>query len=62
MLANGRQVPYPTIEVATFWGGVQKNRHYLLIISGLLVGCMLWCVVYQVRRKGGRGMKYATLH
>jgi hypothetical protein len=62
VLANGRIVAYPTIEIATFWGGVQKNYHFLLIISGLIVICMFYCVIHQFRRIKGPAMKYSTLH
>lgn len=54
-----REVPYPVIEIATFWGGVQKNRHWLFLTSGLLVLGVLMCVLMIFRRRNR--MKYQQL-
>jgi hypothetical protein len=53
------EVPYPVIEIATFWGGVQKSRHWLFIASGLLVLGVLLCVLAVFRRRNR--MKYQQL-
>lgn len=59
IIEHVREVPYPVIELATFWGGVQKSRHWLLLVSGLLVLGMLLCVLAVIRRRNR--MKYEQL-
>lgn len=54
-------MPYPVVEVVTFWGGVQKNRHYLFMLSALSILCIVVCVITQFRRRARMNQRYEGL-